>query len=140
MSGKPDPLRTALVAKLEGDATLKALLSASDAIYHRDAPQDAKTPYVIVNKQAGTRQWAMSGGQIRWPIYLVKAVDRSGSSGVADQIDTRIDELLTDAELSVEGFSHLYIRRDSDVDYGQPDSGGLIHHVGGLYRIAIEPK
>lgn len=135
----PDPIRAALFAKLSADATLTGLLAKPSAIYHRYAPEDSETPYVIFNKQAGTRVWAMQGGQFRWPIWQVKAVDRADSSGAADEIDARIDEILTDAELEIDGFDHLYIRRDSDIDYGQPDSGGLIHHVGGIYRIAVEP-
>jgi hypothetical protein len=66
-------------------------------------------------------------------------VDRSEDSSRADEIHARILELLTDADLEVEGFNHLYLKPETDVNYGQPDSGGLLHHVGCVYRIATEP-
>lgn len=134
-----NPLRKAIHQMLREDETLTDLLSEPDAIFHREAPEGSSTPYIIFNQQAGTRQWAMQAGQIRWPLWLVKGVDRSEDSGVAEAIAARVDELLTDSDLSVEGFNHLYLRPDSDVDYGQPDSGGMIHHVGAVYRIALEP-
>jgi hypothetical protein len=136
-----NPLRKALYAKLSGDATLTAKLSSATAIYHKLAPEGAVPPYVVFRQISGTRQWAFQGGQIRWPMWLVMAVDRGPTAEVAEDIDARIDELLNDAKLTIEGFNHLAIYREMDMpEPVTDDSGEILQSVGGLYKIATEPQ
>jgi uncharacterized protein DUF3168 len=134
------PLRKALYGALRGDGVLTAKLSSPDAIYHRLAPEGAKPPYIVFRQISGARQWAFQEGQIRWPMWLVEAVDRGSSSSAAEDIDARIDEVLTDAALSLEGFDLLYLRREMDMPEPlNADAGEILHKVGGIYRIAMEP-
>lgn len=137
-----DPLRKALYERLDGDATLRALLSSdAEVIHHKLAPESAKPPYVVFHKVSGTRQWMFQDGELRWPLWNVQAIDRGESANTAEAIDERIDALLTDAPLAVEGFSLLWIRREMDTpEPPEADSGEILHKVGGIYRIALDPS
>jgi hypothetical protein len=133
-----NPVRAALEARLKADATLATLLSTGqDAVYHREAPNEAQLPLVIYHKQAGARRWTF-GDFTAWDLWLVKGVARD--SAWAEDIDKQIDVILSDAVLTISGLRHLYLRREDDVDYGdQVKTAGaqvdLIHYVGGIYRL-----
>lgn len=129
-----NPVRTALHAALSGDSTLTSLLSSPGAIHHQRAPQNAKTPYVILHKQAGNPRWTFKD-HTQWDLWTVKAVDRGKTAKNAEAIAARIDVVLNDAALTVTGKRHLYLRRETDVDYGEDDGGETFRHVGGVYRL-----
>lgn len=136
-----DPFRKALYEKLIGDATLTALLSTPESIYHKLAPEGSEPPYVVYSKVPGQLQWTFAGNPLRWPLWVIKGVDRGGSAGTVEAIDARIEELLTDATLDVEGFNHLYLRRETDMP--EPiatDSGEIVQECGGIYRVALEKQ
>jgi hypothetical protein len=138
-------VRTGLYARLTADATLKGLLSSTDAIYHREAPRTRANgsavvpPYVILHKQAGTPLYAVDGSEaLKTEIWLVKGVCRGGASTPADAIDARLAVVLHKATLTIAGREGLACLRTSDVDYPEDADGETWHHVGGLYRISHE--
>lgn len=133
-----NPVRTALHAALSGDATLTGLLASPDAIYHQRAPEGAETPYVIFHQQAGPRRLTF-GSHLHWDLWLVKAVDRDESASDVEDIDDAVEAVLEGAQLAVTGRAHLYLRRESDVDYPEPDGSKTYRHRGGLYRLITEP-
>jgi hypothetical protein len=140
LGGDVSTLRTALYQAMVGDETLTALLATPESVYHRLAPVGVEPPYVIFRQQSGRREWASQGGQLRWPLWLIKGVDRGGSSDAAEAIDARIDTILTDRKLTFDGFDHLYLRREQDIPESVGvDDGELLQECGGLYRIAMEP-
>lgn len=135
-----NPLRKALFDTLSGDETLTGMLAAPDAIYHDLAPADARPPYIVFQALPGSRQWAFQGGEIRWPLWLFQSIDRSESSSAAEDVDARVDALLSNATFTIEGFKLLDIRRLTDVPKPpSADEGEIVHSVGGIYRIGVEP-
>lgn len=132
-------VRTALYERLAGDQALTGLLSAPDAIYHQVAPQDTETPFVVFHKQTGTPRWQFGGGRVESELWAVRAVDMSASATRAEDIAARLDELLNDAELTIDGATLLAIFRESDIDYPETVGADTYHHVGGVYRVVTQP-
>jgi hypothetical protein len=134
-----NPVRSAIYARLTGDATLTGMLSTPTAIFHQVAPQDARTPYIVFHKQAGTPHWQFGGAHIQHDVWTVKAITRDASATVAEDISARADEVLTDAPLAVDGRDLLAVYRESDVDYPEPVDGEIYHHVGFMCRLISAP-
>lgn len=136
-----DPFRKALYEKLTGDATLTALLHSPTSVFHKLAPEGSTPPYIVYSKLPGQLQWTFGGNPLRWPLWVIKGVDRGGSASTVEAIDARLEELLTDAPLNVEGYNLLYLRRETDMP--EPiiaDTGEQVHECGGIFRVAIEKQ
>ena len=137
-------IRRALYGTLAGDVTLNALLATpasgySKAIYFQQAPQDAALPYVVFQKQAGTPTEAMGDpSAFETDVWMFKAVDQSSSADVAESIQARLKTLLNDAALSISGASCLYLRRQSDVEYPETESGVRYVHAGSMFRLVTD--
>ncbi len=139
-------IRRAIYGKLAGDTTLTAMLATppsgySQSIFHQVAPKGAGHPYVIFQQQSETPVHAMKGGASVFSseLWLLKAVDHSGSSDAADEIDGRIKALLNDGALSISGASLMYLRRESGVEYPEVIDGEIYRHRGALYRVISQP-
>ncbi|HVJ27497.1 MAG TPA: hypothetical protein VM493_08125, partial [Vicinamibacterales bacterium] len=84
--------RRAIYGKLAGDTTLNNLLGTpasgyTKSIYHLQAPSTAAFPYVIFQKQSGTPTEAFGDpSALENEVWLVKAIDRSTSADVAENI------------------------------------------------------
>lgn len=133
-----DPVRAALYGRLN-HSSITSL--ATGGIWHQKAPSTAAFPYVVFHKQDGRPLWSMRD-HIQWDRWTVKAVDRSSgvpSATRAEGIAAAIKARLFDAELSITGSDHLYLRWESDVDYPEDDDGGLIHHVGAVWVLVSDP-
>lgn len=131
--------RRALYGRMAGDTTLNNLLGApaddyAKAIYYEVAPEGAAFPYVIFSKVSGTPRYALKALGYDNEIWMVKGVDRSDDSDPVETIATRLDALLTDATLSISGKTHLYLRRESDVDYAEVTDGVRYLHAGANFR------
>lgn len=125
----------ALWAKLTGDATLMGL--ATGGVYHRVAPAGTSTPFVVFNLQDGESSYTQGRLATRDLVYLVKGIDEGLSGKVAGQIDERVNVLLTDVMLTVAGWTNIYLRRSSDVEYIEVADGVVYQHVGGLYDVMV---
>ncbi len=136
-------IRRAIYGKLAGDTTLTNQLHAAPAgysksIYYQQAPEGALFPYVIFSKQSSVPRYSFTSNMFDSDIWLVKAVDRSDSADVADNIASRLDALLTDASLSISGKTQLYLRRESDVDYPETTDGKTYRHSGSSFRLIYQ--
>ena len=131
-----NPVREALYERLSGDGPLEAVVG--ERIHHQRVPQGGTFPAVVFHKQAGTPQHTFAGG-IKNELWVVKAIDKSASASTAEQIAGLIESALHDAPLSIDGHDHLYLRRESDIDYPEQNGADLYHHVGGVYRLYTEP-
>lgn len=136
-------IRRSLYGKMAGDGTLTAMLGTppagySKAIFYEQAPAGTAFPYIIFSKQAGTPDYALGGRMTDTDVWLIKAVDRSDTADAADNIASRLDALLTDATLSISGRTHLYLRRESDVDYAEVADGQTYRHAGSLFRLIYQ--
>jgi hypothetical protein len=137
--------RRAIYGKLAGDTTINGLLGApvsgySKAIYYQEAPEGAAFPFVILSKQSGVPTEALTDpSALETDVWLVKAVDRGSTADTVEAIQARAQALLNDAVLSISGATHLYLRRESDVDYSEVSNGVQYRHAGSLYRLIFDP-
>jgi hypothetical protein len=134
-------VRRAIYGKLAGDTTLTNLLGApatgfSKSIYHAQAPAAAAFPFVILNKQSGVPTEAFNNpSAFEEDIWLVRGTDRNTTADTAEAIAARVKTLLNDATLTISGATHLFLRRQSDVEYLETVEGVRYAHCGGLYRL-----
>jgi hypothetical protein len=128
-------IRVALVDFLEEDAALKALATGGVWFDIGDDRINAAPPYVIISKPTGDPQFAFQGNEWNWDIWLVKGL---GPVAVAEAMDKRCRELLTDADLMIPGRSVQMIRPISDINYPEVVDGERYQHVGAKYRITSE--
>ena len=137
------PTRRAIYGKLSGDSTLNNLLGTppagySKSIFHQEAPAGARHPFVIFQKQSGSPTETFGDPDaLENDVWLVKAIDRSTSADIAEAIQARIRTLLNDAALSISGHTHLYLRRQSDVEYPETSDGVSYKHAGSLFRLVF---
>lgn len=135
------PVRRALYGKMSGDTTLTNLLGApasgyAKAIYHSEAPAGAPYPYVIFNKQSGVPTESFGDPDaLENDVWLVKGIDKNTSADIAESIQARLKALLNDTTLTISGATHLYLRRQSDVEYPETVNGVKYAHAGALYRL-----
>jgi len=109
-------------------------------IYHQQAPDTAGFPFIILNRQSGTRVGETFGDPevVEEDIWLIKAVDRSTSADTAEKIADRVQTVIVDANLSgnLGSINVWYLRRESDVQYSEVTAGVVYQHCGGLYRLS----
>lgn len=133
----------ALYTALSGATALTALLAggtADPSVFQFLAPEGQDPPYVVYFKQAGTPRHTFRGVAFENQLYTIKAVTLGPSAAAAGTIAAAIDAALVDQALTVSGYAHMYLRRDSDIDYPETDPGGQrYHHRGALYRVMVDP-
>ena len=134
-----DPIRAAIVARLNGTPAVASRLAAVNNVFHRVAPANAVPPYIVLHRQAGTDDWTFDGPALEHDLWTVKAVGRGPQSNQADEISAAITVALNDAPITVTGYALLQLRRVSKVDYGEKSDGEQWHHVGGLFRVDVDP-
>lgn len=126
-------LREAIFHALSTDAPLAGLVGTR--IFHQRAPLSTAAPYVVFSRQAGTPSWTFKGPPVQSDLWLVKAVDESGSASTAEDVAAAIDVALTDAALPMDDRTTLYARRASDVSYCAVNGVDTYFHEGAMYRI-----
>jgi hypothetical protein len=126
-------LDTAILAKLQGDATLAAILT--DGIYF-DVAASGKTRFGIVSLSTDREDYAFDGS-IEESVYIVKAVVLDTSPTSAKTAAARIHTLLQNTPLTVTGFDHLALRRTERIRYTEVDAENndiRWQHSGGRYE------
>jgi hypothetical protein len=137
-------VRRAIYGRLAGDTTLNNLLGTpatgfSKSIYHAEAPAGAGFAFLILNKQSGVPTETFADpSAFEDDIWLVKGIDRSTTADTAEAIAARVKTLLNDATLTISGATHLYLRRQSDVEYLETAEGVRYVHAGALYRLVYQ--
>lgn len=137
-------VRNGLYAKLAGTSAVTAKLASpvsgyEKAIYHEQAPEGAGFPYIIFSKSAGTKTRAMRTPEaFKREVWMVKAVDRSTSSKLAEEIATAVDAALDGGTLTVTGKTIADLHHVGDVDYLEPGTGDQQYrHSGASYRVVL---
>lgn len=133
-----DPVRDAIHDHLAATAAVTSQLGAVNNLYHRIAPRNATPPYVVYHQQAGTPRRTFQGPPMKDKLWTVKAISR-GSSNQAEDIAAAIIAALDGANVPIAGHELLYLAYESDVDYGELDGADQWHHVGGIFRVDIDP-
>ena len=134
-------LEVGLFTKLTGASGLTGLLAAGTAgVYAYLAPLNEDAAYVVFSKQASTPRYTFGGVAVEDLLYQVRGVAVGPTMAAAGTIAKQIDLALNDQALTVSGYSHLYLRRESDIQYVETDPGGQRwNHAGALYRIVLDP-
>lgn len=135
----PDPIRAAIVGRLLSTSAVTSKLGAANNVFHRKAPSGARQPYVILHRQAETDDWTFAGPPLEHDLWTVKGVSSGSSSTAADEIAAAVTAALNDAPISVDGYALLQLRRTSKLDYGEQADGEQWHHVGGIFRVDVQP-
>ncbi len=151
----PTAVRRALYGKMSGDTTLNNLLATPPAgwnksIWYNHAPDEAKYPFVLFNKQAGTPTYANAAKPAyETDIWLIEAVDgpdpgdatqTNTTADIAEAVSSRLNALLTDGSLSIAGGDAvMWLRRESDTDRQEITDGKTYVYSGSLYRLIFEP-
>jgi hypothetical protein len=135
-------IREALWSRLSTGTALTALLAPpangyTQGIYHEQAPDDARFPFVVFSRSSGRPVEAFTApSAYEEDMWLVKAIDRSPSGNTAEAIAAAVQSRLNDAPLTIPGGgSLLYLRRQSDVEYVEVSNGSLYRHCGAMYRL-----
>jgi hypothetical protein len=124
-------------AILRADTQLQGY--APGGLFTDVAKTTTSTPYLIIALQGATDLNTANAHRI-WTegIYQVKAVGPATAATKLGQAANRIDALLTQGTV-VDGFK-VYCWRDSPLYYPETVSGEPWRHLGGLYRLIIEPS
>ncbi len=131
-------VRQSLYQKLNVASVTGLLASGSASLFHAVAPTTASYPFVIFNKQAGTSTHRMGGNAYDAHVWLVKGVDRHGSSSRAEDIAFQISTLLDFGTLTITGGQLMHMARESDLDYVETDGDQQFRHHGALYRLYVQ--
>jgi hypothetical protein len=121
---------------LRSDTQLQSY--APGGIYTDVAKPTTSTPYIIIAFQGGNDLNTSNEHRI-WTdgIYQVKAVAPADSTKQAQAAD-RIDALLI-ARTVIDGFK-VYCWREQPLYYPEVINSVTWRHLGGLYRLIIEPS
>ena len=133
-------LDAAIYTKLTGAAALTGLLSAGTAsVFQTLAPENENPPYVVFHKQSNVPAYTFGGVAFENALYLVKAVTQEPSAKTAGSVASQINAALQDAALTIDGYTHMYLRRETDIEFVEVESGQVIHHRGALFRVQADP-
>jgi len=129
-------VKAAIYTKLTGASALTDLLAGTTSVYDNKAPRGADMPYVIFGLQGGGDE---NITQVRYKsnLYSIKGVSESSAKEAGD-IDTEIDALMHDTELTVSGWTNFSCNREEDFDYVETTpEGDNVWHDGAIYRIRL---
>ena len=131
-------LRDAIVLHLQADAAVVA--AAPGGIYPGLPPKGSPAyPFISVTAQkADAANWVFQQVGFEDAVYLVKAIDRSTSPGIAGDINALIRASLNLATLTITGYANMGVLWMQDVSYDELDDSGHYQHEGGLYSLMAE--
>lgn len=130
MSSAAWELQRSIFAKLDGDATLTALVTG---VFNR-VPQGQAFPYIKIGHRT-IRNWSTFGTLGEEPTITLHIWSRYRGNKEAEDIMSRMDTLLNRATLSVTGQNFVSIEREfSDV---LEEQDGVTYHGIQRYRILL---
>jgi hypothetical protein len=126
-------LETALYARLSGDATLTSL--APGGVWRGMAPVGTTGVWIIFNQISSVDAYTLADRATTTHNYLIKAIAPGESATPAWDAANRIDALLTDQSLTVDGVAAMSVRRERIMTMSEADGGEQYQHAGGYYII-----
>lgn len=126
-------LETALYARLSGDATLTSL--APGGVWRGMAPVGTTGVWIIFNQISSVDAYTLADRATTTHNYLIKAIAPGESATPAWDAANRIDTLLTDQSLTVDGVAAMSVRRERIMTMSEADGGEQYQHAGGYYII-----
>lgn len=136
-------IEAALVAKLQGDATLAAQAQSGQFVFMDEAPAGASR-FVIVSLVDEHDEPMFGGRAFEDAVYQVKFVELSvnGSAPHAKPAAARIDALLEQGTLTIAGYGLMVLRRVERLrmtEVDDTDSSIRWQHRGGRYQVMAAP-
>lgn len=134
-----DAIDDAVMAKLQGDATLLSL--APGNVWADSAPEGAIDigRFVIVNLQLETPTYELGGVAYVAARYQVKVVDRSTTKTAAQAALDRIDTLLHNVALTIVGHAHMISKRVARFAFKELEGPNTWQHRGADYEVYADP-
>jgi hypothetical protein len=133
----------ALMAKLQGDATLAALMQPGVFVFMDEAPAGS-TKFVIVSLVIGTDEPMFGGTAFEDALYLVVARELSTVAvKTIKAAAARIHALLHMGTLAPIGYGFMVMRRVERVratEVDSVDSSIRWQHRGGRYQVMVAPR
>jgi len=127
-----------LYGVLSNDATLNSYVSGR--VYRRLAPQGATMPYVVFQFQGGHDVQAVGPYRVMSQLVcVVKAVGLATTYTTLKTIADRVDSLLQAASGTTTDGRVLSCVREIPIDYEETDAGVRYQHLGGQYRLYVQP-
>jgi len=136
----PSDVDAALLGKLSADSALKALMP--DGVFY-DLAASGRTRIVIVKLMHHETVDMFGGPAYEQPLYLVKAVEQSSSALNTINAAKRIDALLNNQPLTINGYTLMTLQFREYVRYAEADSVNpdlRWQHCGGLYLVSVSPN
>lgn len=132
-------LNTAIYSRLSGGTALTSLLSggtASPSVYFQQAPDGVVQPYVVFFIPSEIDLNLISH---RMKDIVVRVQGYSTSPALAGTIDSRIDALLHDVELSLgTPWTNIWLRRENGYQFVSPTEAGIRYYTSGAdYRVEL---
>ena len=130
----------ALVAKLASDSELLAMMP--NGIYYGLAAEGS-TRFVLVTLETATDIAQFGGRAIEERYYLIEAVGLSSTNPAMQQAAARIDQLLEDQPLTIDGYDWMTTYRiEPRRAPTEPDESNRSlrwFRRGGVYKVAATP-
>lgn len=125
------PLQVAVYGELSGDAPLAAMVTGIfDAV-----PDQQPYPYSVIGDATAVpfRTFGRDGAEVT---ITVHTWSQFAGFSEAQAIDGRIQEVLDDAELEVEGFGVVMFNYEETTTIRDPD--GITRHLASRYRVIVQ--
>ena len=127
-------VRQAIYEQLNQASLTTLLAGGSAGLVHDIGPATTARPICSYRKQSGITSMDVFGGDdARSFLWLVKGIAETQSA--AEDIDAAASNLLHFGALTISAADHLFLARESDVEYIETSGDKRYRHVGGLYRV-----
>lgn len=129
-----------LYATLSADPTLQGLIGNPARIYNAQAPTNTVYPMVVFQMLASPDVLAVGGNRVMTrSVYVVKAVDRSGSFATCKAIAKQIEALIGNKTGSTTDTSILSCVREAAFELTDTDeAGNTYRQLGGRFQIQAQ--
>jgi hypothetical protein len=128
----------ALVAVLANDAQLKAIMP--DGVYFDEAPPACRNFVIVSLFHSDDVAFFPARRSVEDLLYVVKGVSFGTSGATVKAAAARIDQLLENAALVVNGYDCMTVHREQRIRYPEVDAidpSIRWQHRGGHYRVAM---
>jgi hypothetical protein len=117
-----------------GSAIYSVLNAAGTVdVHYALAPQGSTPPYCIFQRSTAADDYTFTSSGVSAD-YIVKVVSNRNWPGEAQEVYGHIHTAMTNAALSVSGYTLIRSRRDTSVEFRDEDG---FWHVGGIYNVDI---
>jgi hypothetical protein len=123
----------AIADTLKNDAQIITLCGGR--VHREQSPQNAQYPCIIFGvNSARDRNMLGPVRAFTRGVYFVKAVTQGPGFDTAGEIMSRVDDLLQDKQVTVEGVRVMPLFREELFRYTETVSGVRFNHYGFIYR------